>query len=114
MRDAGFDREAQGLRVHIGEHEDLPIARILGHADDQPIGVEAWRERYAVFQFVLSGRAGAGTWRSNHAESSGPWNSFSYSAESESSSRSVFCRIFLTGRWKAARARWIWAARRQP
>ena len=49
MRHAGLKGEAQGFRVHIREHEDLPVARVLRHAGDQPIGIEARRERDSFF-----------------------------------------------------------------
>ena len=52
MRDAGFKRQPQGFRIHIGEHEDLPVARILRHADDEPIAVEVRRKRRSLFQFI--------------------------------------------------------------
>lgn len=63
MRHAGLQGEPQGFRVHIGEHEDLPVARVPRYAGDQPIGIEARRERNSFFQFAPPGLARAGTER---------------------------------------------------
>ncbi len=55
MRDAGFKRQPQGFRIHIGEHEDFPVACILCHANDEPIAIEVRRKRRSLFQFIHNG-----------------------------------------------------------
>lgn len=49
MRLAGLKGEPQGFRVHISEHEDFPVARVLRYAGDQPIAIEARCERDSFF-----------------------------------------------------------------
>ncbi len=35
---SGLERQAQGLGVHIGEHQDRAVARRLGDAEDEAVG----------------------------------------------------------------------------
>src|SRR5215207_5231079 len=54
---AGFDGPRQGVGVHVRDHQDLAGVGVGGHACDQAIGPEPWRQDEALFHVGF----GAGT-----------------------------------------------------
>ena len=50
MRYSGFDGQSQGFSVHICEHQDTAADRIGDDGRDETVGIEARRERRALFK----------------------------------------------------------------
>ena len=60
MGNAGLERQLQGLRIHIGDHENRAASRFAGDADDQAVGVEFGREALTFLELLFVPARGEG------------------------------------------------------